>query len=287
MTIKQIRLNDENFPNNLAQIPKPPAKLYYIGDELTDLCQLPCVAIVGSRKVTSYGRAVTEKIAAELAGQGIVIVSGLALGVDSIAHEAALAAGGKTIAVLAGGLDQISPSSHTGLARRIIEKGGALISEYPAGYESLKHNFIARNWIISGLSKGVLITEAAERSGSLHTANFALEQGREVMAVPGNITSPLSVGTNMLIRTGATPIFNSEDVLSALGFHTLEPAQQNLLGNSNQETVILGLLGDGVNDGESLLSLSRLDPSIFNQTLTLLEITGRIKPMGSNGWLLR
>jgi DNA processing protein len=286
LLVQEIAKPEKDFPASLAAIPGKLSKIYYIGDEFMELCSHPCVAIVGSRKVSPYGRAVTEKLAADLAKQGIVIISGLALGVDSIAHEAALSVGGKTIAVLASGLDKITPSSHTALAHQIVKGGGAIISEYPEGTGALKPFFVARNRIISGLSQAVVITEAAVKSGSLHTANFALEQGREVMAVPGNITSPLSAGTNMLIKTGATPILSAQDVLEGLGLAPIEITQQSLLGNNDQESTILQLIGKGTSDSETLLNLSMLTLPVFSQTLTLLEITGRIKPMGPSNWLL-
>jgi DNA processing protein len=183
VSINSVAFGQKGYPEQLRHIPDAPKLLYFSGP-LAELCKEPCVAIVGSRKVTPYGRAVTEKLAGELARQGVVIVSGLALGVDSIAHEAALRAHGRTIAVLPRDIEHIYPVSHTGLAQRILSAGGALISEYPEGSDLHKFQFLERNRIIAGLSRGVIIPEAAARSGSLNTANAALEQGREVMAVP-------------------------------------------------------------------------------------------------------
>lgn len=286
MQIHKLKSSDDVFPVNLAQISGAPKQIFYRGENFLNLCTLPCIAVVGSRKVSSYGRIVTEKIVRDLARQGIVIISGLALGVDSIAHQAALSVNGKTIAVLAGGLDRIYPASHTSLAWQILDQGGALISEYPEGAESRKENFIARNRIVSGLSQGLLITEAASKSGSLHTANFALEQGREVMAVPGNITSPLSMGTNSLIKSGATPIVEAQDVLVALGWETTSETKANLIGKNDQESMVLMLMGEGVTDADGLLAGSQLSPAKFNQLMTMLEISGRVKPTGPGGWLL-
>lgn len=284
MICKKLTLNSINYPGLLAVIPDPPKVLYYLGtppDEL--LSERKVVAIVGSRKVSNYGRNVTEKLAASLAGKGIIIASGLALGVDGLAHEAALAAGGKAIAVLAGGLDNIYPASHQSLAKRILETGGTIISEYPPGSEPFKPNFVARNRIISGLSHAVLITEAAEKSGSLHTAQFALEQGREVLAVPGNITSPTSVGTNNLIKIGATPVTSPKDVFSALGLK--EEDSEKPMAANEAEAVILELLRGGTNDIDLLFSSSGMGQTSFNQTLTMLEISGKIRPAGNGTWV--
>ncbi len=286
MNVRKVTDKHKEYPEVFKSLPDPPRTLYVAGASLTDLLQSPLVAVVGSRKVTAYGRAVTEKLAGDLARQGIIIVSGLALGVDAVAHQAALAAGGRTIAVLPSSLDNVYPYSHQALARRIVEQGGALITEYPVGSDMPhKHYFIARNRLISGLSQGTLITEAAERSGSLHTANFALEQGREVMAVPGNITSPLSAGTNNLIKTGATPVTTAADVLQALKLEPLETSPLQLKLASEEERLLLELVTRGIHDPDMLLTGSNLPPALFNQTITLLELAGHLKPYGS-GWTL-
>ncbi len=246
----------------------------------------PRIAIVGSRKVTAYGRSVTNQLAGELAKAGVVVVSGLALGIDGIAHRAALDAGGLTIAVLAGGLDKIYPSNHEQLAKQIVGQGGALISEYPVGVPSLRYNFIERNRIVSGLSSAVLITEAAEKSGTLHTATFALEQGREVLAVPGNITSPQSAGTNRLIKSGATPVTCVEDVFRALGIQSPTKLRLRPRGATPEEQAIIDLLVAGESDGIVLLEKSALEVVRFNQSLTMLEITGKVRSLGANRWSL-
>lgn len=245
----------------------------------------PRVAIVGSRKVTAYGRAVTSQLAGELARAGVVVISGLAYGIDSIAHQAALDAGGLTVAVLAGGLDDIYPRAHYNLAAQIVAQGGALISEYPQGTENYKQHFIERNRIVSGLSQAVLITEAATKSGTLHTASFALDQGRDVLAVPGNITSMQSVGTNRLIKTGAAPITCIEDVFRALDLQSpgkrLRPR-----GGTPTEQIIIDLLARGITDAAALLETSELEVTPFNQALTMLEISGKIRSLGANKWSL-
>ena len=189
----------------LTRLHDAPKALYFAGINPNELLSNPVVAIVGSRKMSPYGRAVTEMLTNDLVRAGVVVISGLALGVDSAAHRAVLASGGITIAVLAGGLDVIYPNSHAALAESIVQTGGTLLSEYPAGMPALKHTFIGRNRIIAALSDAVLIPEAAINSGSLHTAAFALDMGIPVLAVPGPITSQLSAGTNQLIKTGAVP----------------------------------------------------------------------------------
>ncbi|HUS26740.1 MAG TPA: DNA-processing protein DprA [Nevskiaceae bacterium] len=284
MNVKKLTLGGKDFPEVLAHIPQPPPELYVAGAPLADLLQYPRVAVVGSRKVSTYGRAVTSQLAGELARAGVVIVSGLAIGVDALAHKAALEAGGLTIAVLPSGLDRIYPGSHYQLALQIIKQGGALVTEYPSGTTPYPSNFIARNRIASGLSDGLLITEAAQKSGSLHTARFALEQGREVMAVPGNINSPTSAGTNNLIKSGATPVTQATDVLYALDIQPAPVTDHPAMFGTAQERQLLALIAQGTCDGDELLVASQLDVSLFNQTLTMLEITGKVRPLGNNQW---
>lgn len=275
------------IPDKLTSIPDAPENLFAIGDTLNTLLKQPRVAIVGSRKMTPYGRLVTEKFASELASNGIVIVSGLAYGVDACAHQSALSSGGKCIAVLACGLDQMYPAANKKLADNIVEKGGVILSEYPKKTEPLRHHFLARNRIISGLADAVLITEAAQRSGSLNTAGHALNQGIPVMAVPGNINSLMSGGTNNLIKSGAHPITDVSDMLSILGLDK-ESTQQSLpVALSKEEYLILTLLKEGVSDGIELQAKSELDPAMYGQTLTMLEISGKIKPQGNNKWSIK
>lgn len=287
MDVKKLTIKDSAYPLPLRELAKPPKELYILGANLADLMAYPRVAIVGSRGVSTYGRQVTAQLAGELARHGVIIVSGLALGVDGIAHEAALEAGGTTVAVLPCGLDQIYPASHTQLAKRILERGGVLVSEYPAGMPGLKQNFIARNRIVSGLAQALLITEAAEKSGTLHTARFALEQGRDVLAVPGNITSPNSVGTNNLIKTGATPVTTVDDVLYALGAEHLPAEPVRRRGDTAEEQTILDLLYGGISDGHELLAASSQPAEAFSQTLTMLELAGKVRALGNNQWSLR
>ncbi len=287
MKIHKISLSTPDVPEKLRNIPNPPKSLFVVGNNVNELLKRPCVTVVGSRKVSAYGKAVTLGLTGELAKAGIVIISGLALGVDSLAHKAALDAGGLTIAVLPTGVDCIYPSGHRDLAMQILQQGGALLSEYPNDTPPMRHQFIERNRIASGLGDALLITEAAEKSGTLHTANFALEQGKPVLAVPGNITSPTSAGTNNLIKTGATPVTSAQDVFYALGLE-ITPAKREAPRSSNpHEQAVLDLLFAGVSDGTDLLLQSDIEVSIFNQTLTMLEIRGHIRPLGNNRWALQ
>ncbi len=285
MNIKKLTLSTSDVPEILRNIPQPPKQLFWLGGDVNELLSRPCVAIVGSRKVSIYGKTATINLAGALAKQGVVIVSGLALGVDGIAHQAALDAGGTTIAVLPCGLDRIYPSTHRQLAKDILRQGGALTTEYPEGTDVRKFNFVARNRLISGLADVVVLTEAAQKSGSLQTADFALDQGREVMAVPGNITSTTSAGTNNLIKTGAGVITEPADVLRALG---LEPEHLRVTPKSANpnEQAILNLLADGLTDGAEILARSDLAVTVFNQSLTMLEIQGHVHALGNNQWRL-
>lgn len=258
-------------------------RLFVSSENLDDLLARPRVAIVGSRKVSAYGKAVTARFAGELARQGIVIVSGLAYGVDAIAHRAAVEAGGLTIAVLPGSVEDVYPAAHRNLGTDIVRGGGALLSEYPKGTRTYPLNFIERNRIVSGMSHALLITEAADKSGTMHTARFALEQGKAVLAVPGNITSPTSAGTNNLIKTGAITATDPKDVLDALGFQLAisTPPQR---GSNESEQCILDLLSENILDGTELLVRSKLPAAEFSQALTMMEITGKVKALGANQW---
>lgn len=255
----------------------------------------PTVAIVGTRKPTKYGEMVAHELAYAVAKRGGVVVSGLAFGIDSIAHRGALEAGGVTAAVLGTPIDQIYPRAHQGLAEKIVETGGCVMSELPPGavhgkdYHA-KTCFLRRNRLISGLSDVVVIPEAAERSGSLNTAAHALEQGREIFVVPGDITRPMSKGCNRLICQGATPYLGVEDVLEVL-FPATEVAtkapEEGLVGDSEAETVILRALAVGVRDGEEILAQTGLMAADFSQAMTMLEIKGRVRALGMNKWALR
>lgn len=282
MQISKLNYDNQSYPDILREISSPPKQLYLLGE----LPKYPAVAIVGSRRLSDYGKSVTYQLAGELASAGLTIISGLAYGLDAVAHRAALDAGGQTIAVLAGGLDRIYPAGHRDLAKQILAKGGGLISEYDIGTETFKSNFVARNRIVSGLSLAVIIPEAAASSGSLLTANFALQQNRLVMAVPGSITSLVSAGPNNLIKTGAIPVTSSSDVLAALDLTTAGaiPAAQP---KSRDEALILELLGQGHNTSESLIKESELGASQFANVITLMEITGKVRNLGAGNWVAR
>lgn len=280
--INKITTDEAIFLQITEGIADFPKSLWCIG-KLPD-SRLPTVAIVGTRKPTTYGKEVTYRLSYELASRGVVIVSGLAFGIDGIAHQAALDAGGITLAVLPTSVDKIYPASHRSLAKHIVESGGALLSEYDPGATTYKGNFIARNRIVTAISDGLLITEAAERSGTLSTANFALCQGKSVMVVPGNITSPMSAGCNRLLKVGAAPIVEINDILHELGWTDAARQTALPLAHSPQEQKILQLIAEGIRDGQELQIKSRLAPAVFSQTLTLMEINGVIRALGANQW---
>ncbi|MBQ3470376.1 DNA-processing protein DprA [Candidatus Saccharibacteria bacterium] len=345
----QIRPLEANFTEVLESIAVKPKLLYFYGKMPENVVKFKnsesnsnnnsskkstaktrtsrpkTVAIVGARKNTRYGEEVAYKISYELAKRGVIIVSGLAFGIDSIAHRAALDAGGTTVAVLGTPIDEIYPRQHEPLAREIVDKGGAIISEYaprtakfknaplaPGEYGLIggkwldyrseinnpnkrridsKTSFLFRNRLVSGLADVVVVVEAAEKSGSLSTAAHAIEQGREVFAVPGNITSPLSQGCNKLIRQGANPYTELDDILRILFPEELakkrkKPGQALLFGDSEEETNILKALSEGLRNGEEIMQTLNLPASTFNETITLLEIKGFVRSLGANNWTL-
>lgn len=266
----------------LSRLPQPVKELHFTGP-LEQLLKRPLVAIVGSRKVSAYGKTVTERFATELAQAGVVIVSGLALGVDSIAHQACVAAGGQTIAVLPAGLDRIYPAQHYNLAQAILRQGGVLVSEYAPGSGSpQKYQFIARNRIIAGLSQAVIITEAAINSGSLHTAQFALEQGIDVWAVPGTITSITSAGTNKLIQMGAQPLLATSDMLDFM--HISTSVRTRYLPANQTENIVLQALQTTNGTVTELLTATSITLPLLQQTLTMLEINGAIFQATLGSW---
>lgn len=270
-----------NIPGKLRTIPSPPKKLWHRGTLPEEWRSI--VAIVGTRKPTAYGTAITEKIAYGLAERGVVIASGLAYGVDAIAHRAALKAGGVTVAVLASGVDQISPAGNRQIAADMLATGGAIISEYEPGTPGLQYRFLQRNRLVIGLSDAMVITEASLRSGTLNTASHALAQGKDVYVVPGNITSPMSAGCNSLISQGAIPIVNVDEFCE----HIAPRAEaRKTMAFSDDEQAIITLIEQGIADGDVLQQKSGLDSTTFLQTITLLEITGVIRSHGGNRWSL-
>ena len=285
MKINKISPQDNKFTQIITSIAVVPKTLHYIGTLPTE--RRPTVAIVGTRKPTPYGREVTTRFATELARRGMVIVSGLALGVDAIAHRAALDVGGTTIAVQANGLAKIQPTTNRQLGEDIVAHGGAIVSEYEPDEPAYAARFLERNRIVSGLSDAVLITEASAKSGTMSTARHALEQGREVFVVPGNITSPQSAGCNLLIKQGALPVTRVEDMLEVIAPHLLKPQAQLALGDNPLQTAIITHLQAGIRDGDELHHLCGADPQEFASELTMMEISGTIRALGGNQWTLR
>lgn len=212
--MKVIYQAEKNYPEKLRRIYAPPAKLYLLGDET--ILNKPSIAIIGCRQASDYGKKVAFRFAYELARQGIVVISGLARGIDTCSHLGSVKANGQTIAVLGSGFGHIYPKENKGLCREIIQKGGAILTEYAPESKPEKMHFPARNRLISGLSNGVLVVEAKEKSGTLITVDYALDQGKDVFIIPGNITSQNSNGTNSLIQQGAKLVTKVEDILSEL-----------------------------------------------------------------------
>jgi DNA processing protein len=285
MKINRISPDKHKYLQIITSIAKTPKKLYFIGS--LPEARMPTVAIIGTRKPTTYGKEVAHTLSYELAKRGVVIVSGLALGTDGIAHRSAIEAGGTTIAVLANGLPGIYPAAHKGLAQQITEHGGGIITEYEPETSARQYQFLERNRIVSGLSDAVVIVEAAARSGTLNTAAHALEQGREVFVVPGNITSPLSAGCNALLKQGAHPATCAEDILEIIAPQLLTVQTAIPLGNSPLESTIIALLQGGLRDGDALQQQSGVNVSEFSQALTLMELDGSIRALGGNQWTLR
>lgn len=285
MKINRISPDEHNFLQSIGSIAKKPKALYYTGT--LPESRRHTVAIVGTRKPTAYGREVTAMLASELAKKGIVIISGLALGVDAIAHTAALDAGGTTIAVLANGLPDIQPSTNRQLAERILANNGAILTEYDEGTPALSHQFLARNRIVSGLSDAVIITEAAARSGTLNTAAHAIEQGRELFVVPGNITSAMSLGCNSLIKQGATPVTSVDDILEVIAPELLSGQATLFVTNNPLERKVLELLRGGLRSGDDVQQQIGCSATDLSTALTMLELGGAIRALGANQWTLR
>jgi len=296
----EIRPQEADFTEVLEFIAVKPKMLYFYGKMPQNMpirgpskeAKRPkTVAIVGTRKPTDYGVAMARKLAYECAKRGAIVVSGLAFGIDSVAHRGALEAGGVTVAVLGTPIDYIYPKAHWHLAEEIVRTGGAVMSELAPGAEFHPSTcFLQRNRIIAGLADVVVIAEAAERSGSLNTAAHALEQGKEVLAMPGDITRPMSAGCNKLLRQGANPYLCPEDVLDLLfppqRKRKLKQAQL-LIGDTMAETQILQAIATGVERGEEIVTRTGLTASEFNQNITMLEIKGRVMGLGMNKWTLK
>jgi len=270
--VRRIKRKDSAYPPLLAAIHDPPAQLFLRGSADVAVLSEPAIAVVGARACSSYGRSVARSLARDLAGAGLVVVSGMARGVDGEAHRGALDAGGRTVAVLGCGIDRDYPAAHAELARRIAERG-LIVSEYEPGVEPAPWRFPARNRIIAGLCAGTIVVEARERSGALITADFALEEGRDVLAVPGEITSSLSAGSNALLRLGAVPVTCAADVLE---LYALAPRPQThaLLGPAAEQ--LLTQLAGSALTADELVRATALDPGASAAALTELELAGRV-----------
>jgi DNA processing protein len=284
--VQVVTLEDQEYPQILREIYNPPFIIYYRGVLLPHEKSL---AVVGTRKFSQYGKLAVQEIVPSLAKAGLTITSGLALGIDALVHEATLLANGRTIAVLGSGVDQSSiyPASNRQLADRILAAGGCILSEFPLGTAGLKYNFPMRNRIISGLSLGVLVIEAALESGSLITARAALEQNREVFAVPGNIFSPLSAGTNALISQGATPITGHEQILAALDLSSLTSySSSHYEPENDDERLILSLLSKEPINFEELVLRAEISAARLNSLLMIMEIKQAIRHLGGMNYIL-
>ncbi|MBI2024891.1 MAG: DNA-protecting protein DprA [Candidatus Harrisonbacteria bacterium] len=279
--VEVIFAKEERFPKLLKEIAGGPIALYFKGNLFDDN---PRIAVVGTRKATLAGREVAKSFSKFFANQGVAVISGLALGVDTTAHEGALEVGGKTIAVLANGLDWVYPRQNAKLAEKILDNDGALVSEYPIGSESWPHRFLERNRIISGLSLGTLVVEAPIGSGSLATANFAVEQNREVFVLPGPISHENYRGSHELLRAGARLVSDPENVFDDLNLPIKNVASQSKFssandGKQNEILAVIKEVGEPV-DIDKICELSKIEVSVINRSLTFLAIQGLIKEEG-------
>jgi DNA processing protein len=286
LNIKVTTFLDKDFPRVLKELNGAPAVLYYKGS-LKGLTR-NSVAIVGTRKMTSYGREVTEKFSGELGSFGVTIISGLARGVDTAAHKACLISGGITVAVLGNGLDSIYPPENKLLAEEIVKKGGAIISEYPLGYPAIPINFAVRNRIVSGLSNCVLVIEGAEKSGTLLTASHAAEQGKTVFAVPGQITSPLSKAPLYLLKNGAKIATETKDILDELDMDIKVDREkmEKIVPDSPEEAKIMEILENETMHLDELVRISGKKTSEISARLTIMEMKGMVKNLGGGKYKL-
>lgn len=282
--IKCLTIISQKYPKKLLNLKNPPYVLYYVGN--VDLLNKKSIAVVGTRSPSTYGKLITEKFSKELAQNGVCIVSGLATGVDKIAHEGALEVEGSTIAVLGGGFDHIFPAVNVNLGREIAKKG-LILTEYYLNVKPTKYSFPARNRIIAGISDGVLITEANKGSGSLYTKEYADELGKDSFAVPGNINSEKSLATNDLIKRGqAYMVVCPDDILNVVGIEKkVKEKQNNVVELTMEEGIILNLLKDGEKDYEFLLAKTNFNPQTLNFTLTSMEIRGIIRKLAGNTYV--
>lgn len=282
--IKILTWQDEAYPQRLKEISQPPPVLYIRGEYLPD--DLFAVSIVGTRRVSPYGRQITEELASYLAANGITVISGLARGVDSISHQAALKAGGRTIGVLGSGVDKIYPPENRALADQMIERG-AIISDYAPGTPPDASNFPPRNRIIAGLSLAVVVIEAGETSGALITAEFAAEQGREVFAVPGSILAPQSKGTNKLIQQGALPLLSVTDLMQTLDVTRVgeQKAARKIMPSDTTEAKLLEVLGHEPLHVDEIRNQSELPIEKVSAALALMELKGMVRQVGGMNYV--
>lgn len=281
-----LTAESENYPEKLIHLEEKPLVLFCKGD--ISLLKTKSIAIVGTRLPSSYGRIVTENFAKSLAKSGLTIISGLAAGIDKISHEQAMANGGKTIAVLGGGFDNIYPAMNKNLADEIAEKA-LLITEYRPSVSPTQYSFPFRNRIIAALSDGVLITEAGEKSGALHTKNYALEYGKEIFVIPGNINNAKSKGTNRIIKSmQGTCVTSPEDILLKLNIDIQKIPVQNIIQiqTTMTEKLILSALEDGEKSLENLHEITKLETKTLNSCLTILQIHGLIRKLPGNMYSL-
>ena len=281
--IEIVTIYDDAYPKKLKDIENPPFCLYCKGN--IDLLKSDSIAVVGSRKISDYGRVVTTQFTKELVGAGLTIVSGMALGVDSVAHNTALQNQGTTIAVLAGGFNHIYPSANFGLYKQICQNG-LVISEYPPNAEPLSYNFPVRNRIIAALSKGVLVTEAGLKSGALHTKNYAVDMGREVFAIPGKITSSESEGTNNIIRQcQATLVTCPKDIFVALNINLQEKAQNSCQQLDIETTSILNYILAEKKTFQEIADFTKLSTRDLNTKLIEMQMEGLIIKLAGNSYI--
>src|SRR3989338_4070286 len=282
--IKQIGTGEEVYPKLLSQIHDFPKKLYCRGN--TSLLNSSCFAVVGTRKLTSYGKETAQQIVRDLPNNGFTVVSGLALGIDAVAHQATLDCGGKTIAVLGGGVGdkKIGPRTNFALAQSILKNDGLLVSEYSERETIFASNFAARDRIISGLSLGVLVVEADEKSGALITAKCALDQNRDVFAIPGSVLSPKSAGPNTLIQNGAKLVMNAYDIINEYNENLQLFSDKKKVGLTKNPTEkkIVDLLDEhGILFVDDIIRMSGIETSVISVSLSMLEIRGIIKHLGN------
>ncbi|KKQ98615.1 MAG: hypothetical protein UT24_C0009G0117 [Candidatus Woesebacteria bacterium GW2011_GWB1_39_12] len=280
-SIDVITINDDSYPENLRDLDDAPLVLYIRGKLSKN--DTNSVAIVGSRKMTSYGREVTQKLSSELASLGITIVSGLAFGVDLEAHKSVLSVGGRCVAVLASGVDELTPRSNEWLGLEIIKTGGAIVSEFPPGTEAQRYFFPFRNRIISGLSKAVIVVEGMIKSGTIHTAKHAAEQGRTVFAVPGQITSPMSAASHYLIKNGAKMVTSVNDILEELDLQLKvdRDAVNKVMPTDADEKKIIEILTNEPLHLDECARISGLKVSEISGKLTVMELKGIVKNIGN------